>query len=63
VSLQLDELLLFMLSVSPQVSDLNFSPGRAPQVEVNGVLQEVPIKGLSRLSPYQTERTCVVVIN
>src|SRR5512135_1673692 len=45
-----------MLSVSPQVSDLNFSVGRAPQVEVNGELRDVPIKGLQRLSPYQTEQ-------
>ena len=53
---QLDSLLEYMLGVSPQVSDLNFSVGRAAQVEVNGVLQEVPIKGLRRLSPYQTEQ-------
>ena len=53
---QLDSLLEFMLAVSPQVSDLNFSVGRAPQVEVNGALQEVAIKGLRRLSPYQTEQ-------
>jgi twitching motility protein PilT len=52
----LDSLLEFMLAVSPQVSDLNFSVGRAPQVEVNGALQEVAIKGLRRLSPYQTEQ-------
>lgn len=56
MSIQLDQLLEFMLAVSPQVSDLNFSTGRAPQVEVNGVLQEVPIKGLKRLTPYQTEQ-------
>ncbi len=53
---QMDALLDFMLSFSPQVSDLNFSVGRAPQVEVNGQLVEVPIKGLGRLSPYQTEQ-------
>ncbi len=52
----MDALLDFMLSFSPQVSDLNFSVGRAPQVEVNGQLVEVPIKGLGRLSPYQTEQ-------
>jgi twitching motility protein PilT len=53
---QLNNLIEFMLSVSPQVSDLNFSVGRAPQVEVNGELRDVPIKGLARLSPYQTEQ-------
>lgn len=45
-----------MLSFAPNISDLNFSVGRAPLVEVNGQLVEVPIKGLSRLSPYQTEQ-------
>jgi hypothetical protein len=53
---QLNNLLEFMLAVSPQVSDLHFSVGRAPQVEVNGELRDVPIKGLGRLSPYQTEQ-------
>jgi len=56
---QLNNLIEFMLSVSPQVSDLNFSVGRAPQVEVNGELRDVPIKGLSRLSPYQTEQVAL----
>jgi twitching motility protein PilT len=52
----MDALFEFLLSFSPQVSDLNFSVGRAPQVEVNGQLVEVPIKGLGKLSPYQTEQ-------
>ncbi len=53
---QIDGLLEFMLGYAPNISDLNFSVGRAPLVEVNGELKEVPIKGLSRLSPYQTEQ-------
>jgi len=53
---QMDALFEFLLAYSPQVSDLNFSVGRAPQVEVNGQLVEVPIKGLGKLSPYQTEQ-------
>ncbi len=53
---QMDALFEFLLSFSPQVSDLNFSVGRSPQVEVNGQLVEVPIKGLGKLSPYQTEQ-------
>jgi twitching motility protein PilT len=52
----MDALFEFLLAYSPQVSDLNFSVGRAPQVEVNGQLVEVPIKGLGKLSPYQTEQ-------
>ncbi len=53
---QIDSLLEFMLAYAPNISDLNFSVGRAPQVEVSGQLKEVPIKGLQRLSPYQTEQ-------
>jgi len=53
---QIDSLLEFMLATAPDISDLNFSVGRAPLVEVNGQLVEVPIKGLTRLSPYQTEQ-------
>lgn len=56
---QVDALLEFMLAVSSQVSDLNFSVGKPPQVEVNGLLKEVPIKGLNRLSPYQTEQIAI----
>lgn len=52
----MDALFEFLLAFSPQVSDLNFSVGRSPQVEVNGQLVEVPIKGLGKLSPYQTEQ-------
>jgi twitching motility protein PilT len=59
---QLNNLLEFMLAVSPQVSDLNFSVGRAPQVEINGELRDVPIKGLGRLSPYQTEQIALQVM-
>jgi twitching motility protein PilT len=44
-----------MLSVSDNVSDLNFSCGQAPQVEVNGKLFAASPLGLGRLSAYQTE--------
>jgi twitching motility protein PilT len=42
--------LTHMLSAGPSVSDLIFSPGRPPQVELTGDLQGVPIPGLERLS-------------
>jgi twitching motility protein PilT len=42
-----------MLSVDPKISDLIFSPGRPPQVELTGDLQGVPIPGLERLTPPQ----------
>jgi twitching motility protein PilT len=44
-----------MLSVADNISDLNFSVGRPPQVEINGKLTPVEIKGLRNLTPYQTE--------
>lgn len=42
-----------MLAVDPKVSDLIFSPGRAPQVELTGELQNVAISGLQVLTPAQ----------
>ena len=44
-----------MLATSKQVSDLIFSPGRAPQVERNGQLVEVQIPGLGVLKPQDTQ--------
>src|SRR5215510_10571470 len=44
-----------MLSVADNISDLNFSVGRPPQVEINGRLTPVDVKGLRTLAPYQTE--------
>ncbi|HKP84640.1 MAG TPA: PilT/PilU family type 4a pilus ATPase [Blastocatellia bacterium] len=44
-----------MLSVADNISDLNFSVGRPPQVEINGKLTPVEVKGLRTLMPYQTE--------
>ncbi len=50
-----------MLSVSELVSDLNFSVGRPPQVEVNGKLVPVDI-GLKILTPYHTEILAMTLI-
>jgi twitching motility protein PilT len=44
-----------MLLVSDKISDLNFSVGQPPQVEINGRLTPVQPLGLQKLSPYQTE--------
>ena len=49
-----DEILSAMLKVSEKVSDLIFSPGRAPQVELNGSLMAVP--GLQVLTADDTRR-------
>jgi twitching motility protein PilT len=45
-----------MLQVSKQVSDLIFSPSRAPQIELNGQLKEVNIAGVGKLTPDATRR-------
>ncbi|MFA6957997.1 MAG: PilT/PilU family type 4a pilus ATPase [Thermoanaerobaculia bacterium] len=51
----LDAILEAMLKVSERVSDLNFSVGKPPQVEVDGQLTPVNFPGLQRLTPFQTE--------
>ncbi|MGZ5492579.1 MAG: type IV pilus twitching motility protein PilT [Thermoanaerobaculia bacterium] len=55
----LDAILEAMLKMSERVSDLNFSVGRQPQVEVDGQLAPVNFPGLPRLTPYQTEMIAV----
>jgi twitching motility protein PilT len=50
-----------MLNVSDSVSDLNFSVGRAPQVEVSGKLMPVDV-GLKTISPYHTEIMAMALI-
>jgi twitching motility protein PilT len=48
------QLVTAMLKSHTQISDLIFSPGRAPQVEVNGQLIELKFKGLESLTPQDT---------
>src|SRR5215203_1698596 len=43
--------LRYMLQAGDKVSDLIFSPGRPPQVELSGDLEGVGITGLERLKP------------
>lgn len=50
----LDAWLVAMLNTSDRVSDLNFSVGRPPQVEVDGQLTPINL-GLEALRPYHTE--------
>ena len=51
-----------MLLVSDKISDLNFSVGQLPQVEVNGKLTPVQPLGLQKLTPYQTEIIAMTLI-
>src|ERR1700739_4853519 len=48
------QLITAMLKSKSQVSDLIFSPGRAPQIEVSGELVELKFKGLECLSADDT---------
>jgi twitching motility protein PilT len=49
------QLITAMLKAHGHVSDLIFSPGRAPQIEVSGQLVELKFKGLERLTPQDTK--------
>ncbi len=51
-----------MLGASEKVSDLIFSPGRAPQIELAGKLQPVNIPGLEKLTPAHTGGIAKVII-
>jgi len=51
-----------MLKSREHVSDLIFSPGRAPQVEVSGQLVELKFKGLECLVPNDTEHIAKVLL-
>jgi twitching motility protein PilT len=53
-SIQTAQLITAMVKAHGQVSDLIFSPGRAPQIEVNGQLVELKYKGLECLSSQDT---------
>ena len=51
-----------MLKTSDKVSDLLFSPGRPPQVELAGKLQPVRFPGLEKLTPAHTAGMAKVII-
>src|SRR5438045_7407360 len=58
----LDAILEAMLKMSDRVSDLNFSDGRTPQVEIDGQLVPENFPGLPRLTPYQTEMIAMYML-
>lgn len=51
-----------MLSASDNVSDLIFSPGRPPQIELAGKLEPVRIPGLEKLIPPHTASIAKLII-
>lgn len=52
-----------MLLVSDKISDLNFSVGQLPQVEINGNLTPVQPLGMQKLTPYQTEIIAMTLLH
>jgi len=53
------EIILAMLRASDNVSDLIFSPGRAPQVERSGQLIEIQIPGVGKMLPAAVQRVAM----
>ena len=51
-----------MLRAADKVSDLIFSPGRPPQIEIAGRLQPVSIPGLEKLTPAHTAGIAKLII-
>src|SRR5260370_3240521 len=51
-----------MLAAAKGTSDLIFSPGRPPQVELNGELRPVTFPGLPALPPDHTQRTAAALM-
>jgi twitching motility protein PilT len=51
-----------MLLTSENVSDLNFSCGQKPQVEINGILYPTSPVGLGKLSSFQTEMIAMSLV-
>jgi twitching motility protein PilT len=56
------QLITAMLKSGAHVSDLIFSPGRAPQIEVSGQLVELKFKGLEKLLPDDTRMIAMDII-
>jgi len=52
-----------MLLLSDRISDLNFSVGQLPQVEINGKLTPVQPLGMQKLTPYQTEIIAMTLLH
>jgi twitching motility protein PilT len=51
-----------MLLISDNVSDLNFSTGQKPQVEISGSLYSASPLGLGKLTGYQTEMIAMAIL-
>jgi twitching motility protein PilT len=56
------QLITAMLKSGSHISDLIFSPGRAPQVEVSGQLTEVKFRGIEKLTHQDTRGIAEVLM-
>jgi twitching motility protein PilT len=53
---ELDAFLTRILDENPKASDINFTVGKPPQVEVDGLLKPTCMElGIEKLTPYHTE--------
>ena len=52
-----------MLLLSDRISDLNFSVGQPPQIEINGKLTPVQPLGMQKLTPYQNEIIAMTLLH
>ena len=57
-----NDVLKVMLSAAKNVSDLIFSPGKYPQIELMGELQDVKIDGMGVLRPEETKGIAELLI-
>lgn len=51
-----------MLHISDNVSDLNFSTGQKPQVEISGTLYSATPLGIGKLTGFQTEMIAMAIV-
>lgn len=56
-------LLQHMLNLPGKASDLFFSPGRPPQVEIMGKLNPVNVRGLEKLTPAHTSAIAKLILS
>jgi twitching motility protein PilT len=62
INISTPSIIAAMLQAAPRTSDLIFSPGRAPQVEMSGQLTQLKIKGVGILSSEDTARIAADLI-
>ena len=56
-------LLQYILNLPGKASDLIFSPGRPPQVEVMGKLHPINVRGLEKLTPAHTSAIAKLILS